>query len=135
MSHPLQPQSRPRPRPSPRARRWLWLAFTGLLLAAQLTSVLQRTLVSHALCPQHGRFVHGVDEGSRPGAALESAEDEESHDHCALQTEGHEHLVAVSGPWLEFHVAAGDLSGLRAHAGLNALRALYRVAPKQSPPA
>jgi hypothetical protein len=115
-----------------------------VLVGAQGATLAHFAIVRHAYCSDHGELIHpdaaphthAASHGSRaPGLY---ASDEEGrgheHDHCILR--GHRREVALSAP------AATTLIAAERHASVPAAVAaipraspLFRLAPKQSPPA
>jgi hypothetical protein len=121
----------------PRARLLAWAA-----LLAQLGGLLHAALVPHVTCPGHGDFVHVASipavDAPHPWAVLQDPADDdgaEGHDRCLLDEDGEsappEHAAAPAAP------AALVTAVLPAYAAppATAHEPLYRIAPKNSPPA
>lgn len=112
------------------------LALT--LLGGQAISVAHFTLVRHATCLDHGLVTHADHAHSARSAAAGWAEGERDpdhgHDHCqilALRRDGAGALSALPAP-----SAGSPPSAAAPSAAIHrpATDALWRVAPKQSPP-
>jgi hypothetical protein len=110
-------------------------------LVGQLAALAHAALVEHVTCGADGELIHVRAEAAPPAPARDAARagadaEGDSHDHCLLDEDG-EALCP------EAHVASGDpVSPSRArhaaqpHARVAAAPApLYRLAPKNSPPA
>jgi hypothetical protein len=127
------------------------LAFACLF--SQLAGVLHLILVQHVACPEHGELVHADELRSEPhpgfaatrkpkpsSPAVEatsgaSAKQHHSHDHCVAALQSREDSLALLGTpavaVLQRHVDAIDsVEAVSISGGV-----LYRLAPKQSPPA
>jgi hypothetical protein len=124
-------------------RRVVAAAVAALCLAAQLAIVAHAALVEHVRCPLHGDFVHPGSHhddhahhapGDRPSAVPVDEHHDGEHEHCAVLAHRREAPPAVA----PLDVASDELGWL----GPPALRsvpraaavALFRVAPKHSPP-
>ncbi len=112
---------------------------------ASVGPTLHYIAISHTHCAEHGEIVHGgaahedspfAESGAGPWiAGTEPAEDDHGHDHCPF----------APVPRAQMLVAAANQSSRSAHpapdAAPDACRrthatiALFRLAPKQSPPA
>jgi hypothetical protein len=134
-----------------RHRSPLTAALALLCLFAQVWSGVHAAAVPHERCAEHGEVVHAGEHGrgpeafdapladELPGAAAAVADGEpraaaeDEHDHCCVvstrrQADTVPEVAAASRPPVE--LTHGALSaGVIADA-----RALYRVAPKASPP-
>ena len=110
-------------------------------LLGQLAALAHAALVEHVTCGTDGELIHVHVEASAPVLARDAVREAvdaegDSHDHCLLDEDG-EALCPTS------HVASGDpVSPSRArHAVRRCARVaaapapLYRLAPKNSPPA
>jgi len=112
-----------------------------LALCGQLAALVHVVLVAHVTCGADGELVH-VSAGRSPAPAIRDAARpaagaaRDEHDHCLLDEEGEAVCpaphVASGEPVLATHAAFTPerrdfFPGRRAH--------LYRLAPKNSPPA
>ncbi len=114
----------------------LALVFVG----SQLAQLAHLVVVPHAVCPEHGHVVHGSEAGAESpsdGLSLGAAQVEHDHDTCLLQAVPRQ-TGLVSG------AAAGSPPPTPAAAtpeplipvlATRATEGLYRLAPKQGPPA
>lgn len=133
----------PTGRPFPRLGM-TWLA--GVVLVAQLASTAHLAVVRHALCLEHGEYVHaeastgeavrvpvhslapGLTDGT---AALSS---EEAHDHCGVLAHRRDPQLAA-GPAAQVAVEVRETPSVPGteRAPLTTAE-LFRLVPKQSPP-
>jgi hypothetical protein len=110
-------------------------------LVGQLSALAHEALVEHITCGADGELVHVRATAALPAPAQDAARDVASgdgdpHDHCLLDEEG-EALCPTT------HLASGEpVSPSRAEPpisrsvrGASAPAPLYRLAPKNSPPA
>lgn len=125
-----------------RATRFVAIAAC-VALCSQLFALAHLWLVPHTQCAEHGETIHGESHGEpvvadpqEPRLAFEAARsqgsNDDGHDHCQLLTDRRPWandrietapvLVAAGGG--EYHVASRIV----------VVRALYRTAPKASPP-
>jgi len=128
-------------------------ALAALCLLTPILGYAHLLLVQHARCPEHGELVHvedaAADDASlllgpglqlrtdEPQVALESAPevDGHEHDHCvAVLARKTSAPLASAGPLLPSHGSTLSLRGLVQDSVLRAPTALYRLAPKNSPP-
>lgn len=118
-----------------------------LCVAAQLFGLAHMVVVEHERCAEHGELVHG--DGHAPGAvaapiarvtttaasrALPAWPDEADgdHEHCLSATERRDLRAArVEAPVL---VRSAGLQAIHPAGTVAIARALYRTAPKTSPP-
>jgi len=122
----------------------------SLCLLGQFSGVAHNLLVQHATCAEHGEIIHTAgDHTSAVGAgvdiaaearvagsdAAESAEDH-GHDHClaAAHRRGHVGLKAVHAA-VTADSAPKAIVAVEVGARESVSCALYRLAPKNSPPA
>jgi len=113
----------------------------ALLAAAPLASALHVVAVPHEVCADHGELVHGdhVSTSSAPdetaSLGTETQADSHEHDHCLLGTPAAGASLRPSRVVAASTVAVTDGGfSLRRSAPI-ASEALYRIAPKTSPPA
>ena len=128
--------------PQPLTRRLFALGLLGLFLGAQVSAGLHYALVAHETC-EHGDIVHADGEHSALGAvrvdvdALTAHNEEAPHVHCGEPLV--EPLTATSPANTALNTThATGIDGLDAVAPKSwvaANRAVFRTAPKQSPPA
>lgn len=123
--------------------------LASLLVAGQLASSIHLLLVPHAVCPLDGELVHsnagGRHQHAAPQAraarlpavaAVEMREAHHGHDHCVVASNRRSFLASRDG-------AKGVVNPTRSSGAVNlsegvlpsARASLYRIAPKQSPPA
>jgi hypothetical protein len=121
-------------------RRGRALLLTGLLLAGQLAALAHVVLVTHVTCPEHGDLVH-----PRQGQAATRASaaawyptslgaGEEHADHCATALHQGDRLTATPVPEVRTSASVRALPCPRDTTGETPLLALFRLAPKTSPP-
>jgi len=115
-------------------------------LLGQLSSIAHNLFVQHATCAEHGELIHpqgGIDHspveaGADATVAGEVAEtrDSHEHDHCLAVAHGRGHvgLDAAVAALTSAPAAPAIVSDDTAAPG-PVSRALYRLAPKNSPPA
>lgn len=146
----MSPSSVPSYRKTPRRR----LAIAGLCLVAQAFALVHLFAVPHVRCAEHGELVHAGEElREQPERAERAMRAEigdvgaaDSIEATALEIEAHEddHCMALSERRdLRIHLVAqlaappqvlGEVE-YESRAPLFVVRALYRLAPKISPPA
>lgn len=131
----------------------IWIAAFAVALLGQLADLAHLWVVSHATCAEHGELVHvePLERALRmvPEAALEELADNghrhrhlreehssegDEHDHCRLSTNRKrlqpDAPSAIAARYAgEVELSAPSFLTHRAH------DALYRLAPKSSPPA
>lgn len=136
------------PRPIPtswHALRRLTTLVTALVAFAWVATVYHQLAVRHTRCALHGEIIHLADPGSSLSAApsrtasMEASQggsEDHVHDLCVVG----ESAPAASGLFAATPV--GDIAGgyrlpvaTAPPARLHTLRHLYRLAPKQGPPA
>lgn len=141
----------PRTTTRPRSTPWSAVALALVCLVAQAASYLHLAVVRHVQCPEHGELVHlGPSTAAGPEVALETVGDTDAH---------HLRGAAASPSWThdEGHCLVGFSQRSRAGLGQAPSRlapptatrplppdeasapriaavALYRLAPKASPP-
>ncbi len=141
----MPPSSAPSYRKTPRLR----LAIAGLCLVAQAFALMHLFAVPHVRCAEHGELVHAGEETRQaeiaPGAELGDLGAADSLEATALELEAHadDHCMALSERRdLRIHLVAqlaappqvlGEVE-YESRARRSAV-ALYRLAPKISPPA
>lgn len=121
-------------------------AIAVLLLAAHTAALLHEVTTVHAVCAEHGEYLEGSEHAASqeaaadpesssylPGAA--AAEDGAHHEHCPVAA--FRSAASVRGAAVELlPVAVPAPAKPLAHAEPRAPAiAVYRVAPKSSPPA
>ena len=128
----------------------IWGLALGLASIGQLADLTHNWVVEHATCAEHGEIVHAgphgetdsIDHGhgvasdstSVPGLRSASHRDGDNHDHCRVGVDRQEHALDASrgSERLAADTRAARRPGLSQPA---APIALYRLAPKSSPPA
>jgi hypothetical protein len=124
--------------------RWLPALLAVALVGAQGAALAHFAIVRHAYCPEHGELIHPDAERHAPAASHASklpglsASDEEGrgheHEHCILR--GHRREASLSAPAATALITAERHAPvLAAVAAAPAASPLFRLAPKQSPPA
>lgn len=121
--------------------------IAGLCMVAQLLSLAHLVVVEHERCPEHGELIHGDGHEADSLAAPVSIpaatrarvlpahpdEPDAEHDHCLSATERRDlRLARVDAPAM-MPPAQSDAHPHRATTPA-VTRALYRSAPKTSPP-
>lgn len=136
-------------------RRAAWarlLAFlvTAIIIASHASSFAHLLLVEHAVCPQHGEWIHADELGAHAESApaespqagqstLKAAlspEAEHAHDHCAAPSERRKYITAEPrSPAVSSPCAPSPLAMRAAEDAPRARSvALFYLAPKNSPP-
>jgi hypothetical protein len=133
-------------------------ALMSALFLGQLATFLHQATVTHTRCAEHGELMHGdaqADEGAGSGSLLglerwiereaparDSAQlrglpspDDHDHDHCWGMCAERARAGAGDGAGSAVAPPATGSERLAAHASPLAVEALYRTAPKTSPPA
>jgi hypothetical protein len=130
----------------------LALALASATLIAQISSIAHMALVRHAICPEHGELIHPDDLSGSAAAPKTLAKTTNPADLAIQATtqfpavHGHDHCLLASYRRQRIAMAAGTAAVARpfpaavgnrrmADAPRPALVALYRLAPKNSPPA
>lgn len=127
-------------------RRFSAAGVALLCLAAQIGSLAHLVLVPHESCPEHGEAVHAgthtpaadrAATGARDILAVQAddgpGEDDEHH-HCLFVTERRKATTAVDV--VQATAVLTDAAGAEPAAVADSVgRAVYRLAPKTSPPA
>ena len=137
------------------ASRYSAVALASFMVVAQLSTFAHLLLVRHVVCPEHGELIHPDEQGGRAGAAapshavakatlpgvssIQAAAERPAthgHDHCLLASHRRERATlpvcrvsaVISGP---------KNVGIRhvEDAPRPATVAIFRLAPKNSPPA
>jgi hypothetical protein len=140
----------PSPAPSYRQTPRLRLAIAGLCLVAQAFALVHLFAVPHVRCAEHGELLHAGEAERELATSQVRAESGElgsadSIEATGLEIEAHEddHCMALSERRdLRTHGAAQPAASPQAlgelhhefRAPLVVVRALYRLAPKISPP-
>ena len=130
------------------AARRRGLVLASLLLAGQVGTLAHLVAVRHVTCPEHGESIHAATPPAETattavaavshGPAVQSIAlaAEHGHDHCLIVAERRSRSAllraSVAASPLPIAVAARPPVAL---AGRPALLAIYRLAPKNSPPA
>lgn len=119
-------------------------ALAVVLLSGYVSGVAHFARVTHGLCAAHGEAIHikdppaGHTHVAREGLGFTGDEpltESHDHDHCVVALAANEHTLAAA----PHGVPSMALAVLRelppfADVGTSADRALYRLAPKLSPP-
>lgn len=120
--------------------------FVALLCAiGQLAAASHLVLVRHAACPEHGDLLHGgavhgqrhsgADQGSPAFRAGAVGDGDEEHDHCSLACDRRKlAIAAMTGCVLAAQLSGAQACPVRFARGKPGVP-LFRLAPKQSPPA
>jgi hypothetical protein len=134
---------------SRRRASWLAVLVAPLCLIGQFSGIAHNLLVQHATCAEHGELVHtaglqqtdGVGSavpadaavrGSAPGEAVE----EHGHDHCLAVAHGRGHIgLQSAGAAVSLDATPPALGSVTDGDAVAVSVALYRLAPKNSPPA
>lgn len=115
-------------------------------VGAALLSLAHLAEASHARCPEHGEIVH-VDEAALAPSLAEAPQsedglapapapgDEHAHDHCVVCTTERAKALEDRHAPLEMRALAAAAAPRAPFVRIPVLAALYRVAPKTSPPA
>ncbi len=125
-------------------------AFAGLCLLVQLVGMAHLVLVRHDVCPAHGEVMHGGDahaaeihagDGESAGrravtvrAARAAEVRGDADDHCQALTERRDVAPPIA-PCAHIDGLVADIGPPPPTAPSARARALYRLAPKISPPA
>jgi hypothetical protein len=118
----------------------------GLLLA-QLGGTFHLALVSHGYCWEHGEYTHlssgssggrvsngSGDDASAVLADSDSAQASEGHEHCSVLVHRREAGLRAAGGSFQVEDVFNTV-GAVAPLPVQVRQAVWRVAPKQSPPA
>ncbi|HVJ15767.1 MAG TPA: hypothetical protein VM686_10000 [Polyangiaceae bacterium] len=132
-------------KPAPRVGAWLRLLAGFLLLqlaGAQLWPALHHALIRHAVCAEHGEFVHveahadhaASDAGKTP--AVSASEDgDDAHDHCQLPPGLHDPAAEpAEPPSVLTSTSTGAAPSAAPSEALARSIPILSLAPKQSPP-
>lgn len=102
-------------------------------------------LVEHSRCAEHGELVHGDVHQHDPGeirrtesAALHGMPDagsDQPHDHCSVYTDRRDALTSILGPDVGIQVSEAHEQLMLHSAAITPGTPLFRIAPKNSPPA
>ncbi len=130
------------------SKQCLAIGLATFALIGQLASLSHLVLVRHTVCLEHGELIH-PDEASARGVATThlseslasalrpapEATGSHGHEHCAIAAHRRERVVvlAASALALELPAEGPRLSPGTTDAQLTP-RAVYRFAPKSSPP-
>jgi hypothetical protein len=101
-------------------------------------------LVEHSRCAEHGALVHHGD--AHPHEVAEYADatsvqgtpdlgSDEAHEHCALSSDRRDASVAIGASLVVANSASTSQVTAQADAFITSQSALFRIAPKNSPPA
>lgn len=115
-------------------------------MSGQLAGVAHMALVRHVTCPEHGELLHAEDDGtpSAPtpadgtaslAALTEDSESSHGHDHCAVAIQRRAQTMPVSRVAVAHTVSPVTEASNERAAPAMPLGAIYRLAPKSSPPA
>lgn len=130
-----------------RSRRALAVLLAGLYVVGAFGGILHVAAVEHARCAEHGEVVHlegapradarvGYYEEARLHAG-ERAGTHAEHDHCLVLAPSSPVVAALSEADVSAHLDEGEGSSpLAREGGAHAAgEPLFRLAPKQGPPA
>ncbi len=145
MQHPLQAL-----RPCRSTSRLPAMLIASLVVLGHVSGSAHLLFSRHAICPEHGEIIHLDEEISSAtpvaavakssAASLASSADvrsaEYSHDHCLVASYRRER-VTLSSPPTSLWIASLSVRGvyLLQDVPRSPLVALFRLAPKNSPPA
>ena len=110
-------------------------------LVAQIIALVHRSGAQHSVCPEHGELIHGrVLAGAWSGPVSEARQapqpPRDHHDVCELALASHERVQPPeAAPAVEAIVATGGRVAPPRERVTGRSLALYRLAPKTSPPA
>jgi hypothetical protein len=109
-------------------------------LVAQLIALIHQSGAEHAVCPEHGELIHGrVVAGAWSGPAAEAhgspAAPKDDHDVCELVIASHDRLQPAAAEAVADAPPAAARERLQSGRRLAPTLAVYRTAPKTSPPA
>jgi hypothetical protein len=130
------------------AARFASAVFAATLVASHAASFAHFLLVAHRVCPEHGELLHGGASTSHPGSRLRVSERRSSvlagaraqaafsHDREQCEASTIDRMRAIAAPT---EALAGPspfeiIAGSAAPAPPASEVALYRIAPKTSPP-
>jgi hypothetical protein len=137
---------------TPRRRGALALAVAGLWLVGQAAGTLHMLVVPHVFCAEHGELIESE---LSPGVASEADVDQRfdsasstlqsdpanlrgshAHEHCFVTSRGQRSTTSIlrSRTAIE-HVYFASRPTARADAPRRSQGAVFRLAPKNSPPA
>ncbi len=120
--------------------------FAGALALAlalgQVAAAAHFALVRHATCLDHGLAVHvGAESGhahhpktSSPAWVEGDDSSDHGHEHCAVAAVRRDAPAEVGAPRSATLCARGPLAAMPERAGAPGSDAVWRLAPKQSPP-
>jgi hypothetical protein len=113
-----------------------------LLLGQHVLPALHHAVETHEICPEHGELVHELaakpsEQPASQGAGISGGEPQHEHGHCAVvpAVQRKEYAPATSSALLITPAPVAAITiALRDHTRVSKTR-LFRLAPKQSPPA
>jgi hypothetical protein len=125
-------------------RRFTASLLTCAFIAGQLLLFVHQTIVPHAICAQHGEWVetgdgaeHGLElrgQAGSPEPSLVQGGVDESHEHCAaMMHRREEQQPFAAGYTLDWEGSFESPSPVHG-SPLRSAIAVYRTAPKHSPP-
>jgi len=122
-------------------RRHGAVLLVASFMLAQLIGLVHQSTAQHSVCPEHGELIHGrTVAGPWTGPEVEARGAPQAprgdHDVCDLAIASHERVAPPDPPPAVDAVReTGVDAGLPAGRELGSSFALYRTAPKTSPPA
>jgi hypothetical protein len=134
------------------SQRWGAVTMLVFAFAGQVSTLAHLALVKHAVCFEHGEFIHDAEhvhasvtsQASRGSASAHvslqtrDAEEASTHadEHCTVTAHRREHSVFRAAPSLEVRLAAVAGAAPARHQPQRAFgRTVFHFAPKCSPPA
>jgi hypothetical protein len=138
-----------------RGHRALWVRVLALIvvaftLASQASSLAHLVLIEHAVCPEHGEWLHADELATHAEGAPGNAPHAETssiratvptdgfgheHEHCAVLSERRQSLAEEpSSPVVLLSVGPDRVSGGPTYALSARSVPIFQLAPKTSPP-
>ena len=125
-------------------RSCVLVGILGLFL--QGTNGGHMLLVEHSRCAEHGALVHRGDanphevaeHGYANASSVQGTPDvgsDETHEHCALSSDRRDASLAIGASLVVASSASASQVTAQADAFITSHSALFRIAPKNSPPA
>ena len=133
-----------------RIGRWVWpqILAAGVLLLGQLLGAVHLAIVPHVICLEHGELAHAAESGLTSWLALigdlsrnaveseaTAAEWGDEHQHCIVQGLLRNSLSRSRPLMLVLTTPSSEDPCLAADRAERSDLALFRLAPKHSPPA
>jgi hypothetical protein len=123
----------------------LRLAAVAVFLGGQLGALAHNAFVQHRVCAEHGEQEHAGEHGTEAFAADHEATDHsvvfaagepsEDHGHCAVESITREPAGETPSVTIAAVVAWDNASAPQTDEIATTGQLIYRLAPKQSPPA